>query len=146
MGKPDKRTCFNDQPIKDFFVQQVDIDFVLIFGSTALRRDTPLSDIDIAVCFKREDDVLRLGERQIDITCEMMRICKINQVDVVVLNWANPFLRYQVIKYGRLIYAKDVNVFYKFKAASLGRYQDIKPMYELYDRVAKINLRRGIDG
>jgi hypothetical protein len=67
-------------------------------------------------------------------------------VDVIVLNWANPFLRYQVIKYGRLIYAKDVKVFYKFKAASLGRYQDIKPMYELYDRVAEVNLRRGIHG
>jgi predicted nucleotidyltransferase len=144
--KVDKKIRFDEQPLKDFFIQQADIDFVLIFGSTALRRDTPLSDIDIAICFKREDDVLILGERQIDITCAMMRICKINRVDVVVLNCANPFLRYQVIKYGRLIYARDLRVFYKFKAASLGRYQDIRPMYELYDRVAEINLRRGVNG
>ena len=146
MGKPDKKIRFNEQQIKDFFMQQADIDFVLIFGSTALRRETPLSDMDIAVYFKKEDDVLRLGEQQIDITCAMMKICKINRVDVVVLNCANPFLRYQVIKYGRLIYARDLRVFYKFKAVSLGRYQDIKPMYELYDKVAEINLRRGMHG
>lgn len=146
MGKPGKKVRFNEQQIKDFFMQQADVDFVLIFGSTALRRETPLSDIDIAVYFKKEDDILRLGERQIDITCAIMRICKINRVDVVVLNRANPFLRYQVIKYGRLIHARDVKVFYKFKAASLGRYQDIKPMYELYDKVAEINLRRGMHG
>ena len=127
-------------------MQQSDIDFALIFGSAALGKETPLSDIDIAVYFRKEDNAMRLGERQIDITCAMMRICKINRVDVVVLNCANPFLRYQVIKYGRLIYARDVKIFYKFKAVSLGRYQDIKPMYELYYKVAEINLRRGMHG
>jgi hypothetical protein len=61
----------------------------------------------------------------------------------VILNLANPFLRFQVIKYGSLIYVKDEKVFYKFKADSLGRYQDIKPMYDLYDTVAENSLREG---
>ncbi len=135
-----------EQELKNYFVRQDDIEFALIFGSIASGRDTPLSDIDIAVYFKEGRGILELGERQIDIICAVMRICKINRVDVVVLNLANPFLRFQVIKYGRLIYAKDKKVVYKFKAASLGRYQDIKPMYELYNRVVEINLRRGMYG
>ena len=134
-----------EQELKSYFARQDDVEFALIFGSLASGRKTPLSDIDIAVYFK-EEDVLKLAERQIDITCAAMRICRINRVDVVVLNLANPFLRFQVIKYGRLIYAKDEKIFCKFKAGSLGKYQDIKPMYDLYDRTVEMSLRRGMHG
>jgi hypothetical protein len=131
----------NEQELKNYFAKQDDVEFALIFGSYTLGRINPLSDIDIAVYFRKDEDTLKLGDRQIDITCVVMRLCQINRVDVVVLNVANPFLRYQVIKYGRLIYVKDEKVFYKFKAQTLGIYQDIKPMYDLYDKVAQFNLR-----
>jgi predicted nucleotidyltransferase len=48
MRELNRQTCFNKGQIKDYFVQQDDIDFVLIFGSAALGRDTSLSDFDIA--------------------------------------------------------------------------------------------------
>ena len=144
MHRSNRKICFDEEQIKKYLAQQDDLNFALLFGSVAVGLDTPISDIDIAVCFKEEKDILKLGERQIDIICALMRICKHNRIDVVVLNLANPFLRFQVIKYGRLLYTEDMKVFYKFKAASLGKYQDIKQMYDLYDRAAKINLRRGI--
>lgn len=133
------------QKLRAFFASQPDIEFALIFGSVAAGRNNLLSDLDVAVYFSGEKDSLDLGERQIDIICALMRICKISRVDAVILNLADPFLSFQVIKYGRLVFAADERAFYKFKIFSLGRYQDIRSMYELYNRAAAINLRRGLD-
>lgn len=135
-----------EKKLRDYFAEQDDVEFAILFGSAASGRTTPMSDIDVGVFFKDGLEALNLGERQIDITCAVMKLYHLNQVDVVVLNLANPFLRFQVIKYGRLIYAKDEKEFYKFKATSLGRYQDIKPMYDLYEKKAENNLRRGLYG
>ena len=132
--------------LKNYFAQQDDVEFALIFGSVAQEKDSRISDIDVAVYFREGEDILKLGDRQIDIICAVMKLCKISRVDVVILNLANPFVKFQVIKYGRLLYARDEKVFYKFKAVSLGMYQDIKSMDDLYERIAQISLRRGMDG
>lgn len=141
-----KRNVLKEKKLREYFVRQDDVELAILFGSVAVNRTTPMSDIDIGVYFKDGEDKLKLGERQIDITCAIMKLYGVNRVDVVILNLANPFLRFQVVKYGRLIYARDEKEFYKFKAASLGRYQDIRPMYELYDRIAENRLRRGLNG
>ena len=138
------KSVLKEQELKKYFAEQKDIEFALIFGSFASGRINVMSDIDIAVYFRDEEDILKLGDRQIDITCAIMKFCKTNRADVVVLNLANPFLKFQVIKYGRLLYGKDEKVFYRFKAASFGMYQDIRPMYDLYERIARISLRRGM--
>jgi len=104
-----------------------------------------MSDIDIAVYFQGEKDALALGERQIDITCAVIRICKINRVDVIVLNKANPLLKFQALKYGRLIYSREEEMFYKFKTGALGQYQDMKPMRELYNKAVEVSLRKGLN-
>jgi predicted nucleotidyltransferase len=140
------KSIFKEQELKDYFTLQKDIAFVLLFGSFASGRVNSMSDIDIAVYFTDEKDALKLGDRQIEIICAVMSICKVNRVDVVILNCASPFLKFQVIKYGRMFYAQDEKVFYRFKAVSLGIYQDIKPMYALYEKMTEISLRRAIDG
>lgn len=132
-----------ERGLRDYLAQQRDVDFSLLFGSLASGRDNPLSDIDIGVYLKSGKDILELGQRQIELTCGVMRLCRLNNVDIVVLNIANPFLRFQILKYGRLLYAQDEKHFFKFKAASLARYQDIKPMYDLYNRIAAMSLREG---
>ena len=132
-----------DVELKNYFASQGDIEFALLFGSAASGRVSAISDIDVGVYFRGRKDKLEIGERQIEITCKIMQLYHINRVDVVVLNLANPFLCFQVVRYGRLLYAKDEKGFYKFKADSLGRYQDIKPMYDLYDSVTENSLRNG---
>lgn len=132
--------------LKKYFEQQDDIQCAILFGSVALGKTTSMSDIDIGVYFDIIKDKLNAGERQIDITCKIMSLYRINRVDVVVLNFANPFLRFQVVKTGRLIYAKDKKEFYKFKAISFGRYQEIKPLYEQYNRLTEERIRRNSNG
>jgi len=140
------RSNIEESKLKNYFIQQDDVKFVLLFGSTVSACTTPMSDLDIGVYIRDAEEIAKIGERQIDITCAIMKLYHISRVDVVVLNLANPFLRFQIVKYGRLIYAKDEKEFYKFKATSLAKYQDIKPMYDLYNRIAENNLRRGMHG
>lgn len=137
-----KTVNFNEQLLKEYFSLQADIEFVLLFGSFALGQVNPMSDIDVAMYFKGERKALELADRQIDITCALMRFCKINRVDAVVLNAVHPFLKFQAVKYGRLLYVKDEKVFYRFKADVFGEYQDIRPMYDLYDKITKNNLMK----
>ena len=64
---------FNEQLLKDYFSRQADIEFVLLFGSFASGRVSPMSDIDVALYFRGEKKALELADRQIDITCALMR-------------------------------------------------------------------------
>lgn len=137
-----QKVDFNEQFLKDYFSRQADIEFVLLFGSFASGHVSPMSDIDVALYFGGERKALELADRQIDITCALMRFCKISRVDAVVLNTAHPFLRFQAVKYGRLLYVKDEKMFYCFKANTLGEYQDIRPMYDLYDKMARNSLMK----
>ncbi|MCD5396379.1 MAG: nucleotidyltransferase domain-containing protein [Candidatus Pacebacteria bacterium] len=54
------------------------------------------------------------------------------EVDVVILNTASPFLRFVVIKEGKLIYEKDKSQRIDFELKSLNEYFDYKPILELY--------------
>jgi uncharacterized protein YutE (UPF0331/DUF86 family)/predicted nucleotidyltransferase len=120
----------------DYFKGHPDIRFALLYGSLAKGKANPLSDLDVAVFFQNGLTREHLGDRQIEITCDLMNRFRINRVDVTILNLASPFSRFQVIKYGQLLKCIDKNEFFLFKSRVLGEYQDIKPMYDLYARSA----------
>jgi len=58
-----------EKKLKDFLSKQTDIEFALIFGSYTTKKNTPLSDIDIAVYLKGAREKLELGERQMEASC-----------------------------------------------------------------------------
>lgn len=129
-----------------YLQSQPDIRFALLYGSTAKGKANPLSDLDIAIFFQKDLNQDQMGERQIEITCDLMSLFKINNVDVTILNLASPFLCFQVLKYGKLLKCVEKSEFFFFKSIAIGRYQDIKPMYDLYARAAIRNLQRGPNG
>jgi predicted nucleotidyltransferase len=140
------KTLFNKEHLINYFAKQKDIEFALLFGSSASGHTNALSDIDIAVYFKETSDSLTAGERQVELTCDIMKLYQINHVDIIVMNTANPFLLFQIVKNGVLLYVKDEKLFYYFKAMTLGNYQDIKPMYDMYENKSIEHLRNGIYG
>ncbi len=129
-----------------YFSSQPDILFAVLFGSQAQGKTTPLSDLDIAVLFTEPMEPLHMANRQLDIICALIDSCKINDVDIAILNGASPFLRFQVVKEGRLLYAADEKSYFHYKAQSFGLYQDIKPMYDLYFSKTAADLNRGLHG
>jgi len=90
-----------------------DIIVAYVFGSTAQEKEHAFSDIDVAILLK---------EPTIDKT---MRIHSLltkslgDKVDTLLLNFAPPYLKYQVIKNGIRALTKDEKARVTFEAKAL---------------------------
>ncbi|MEO8398319.1 MAG: nucleotidyltransferase domain-containing protein, partial [Ignavibacteriaceae bacterium] len=49
------------EAIKNHLLKNNEIEFAYLFGSYSIDKETPLSDIDIAVYFSKEIELLELG-------------------------------------------------------------------------------------
>jgi len=101
-----------------------------LFGSYARGLETPRSDVDIAVLLSE------VPERPLEYYMSLeLRLAEAfgRDVDLVFLNDAPPLLKYQVIKYGRLLFSRDERVRVMFEAKSLCEYLDFSRALKRYD-------------
>ncbi len=56
------------------------------------------------------------------------------EVDIIVLNIAPLFLKYVILREGKLIFEKDRNKRIAFELKSLNEYFDFKPVMEEYNK------------
>ncbi|NWF95219.1 MAG: nucleotidyltransferase domain-containing protein [Candidatus Thorarchaeota archaeon] len=119
------------------------IRFLLLFGSQASTTAGPLSDIDVAVyigrsVYKRDGPraALKLGVL-------LERGLKTEDVDVVVLNGANPAMRFNVIRACVPIVVQDEGEYEDFVVKVLSEYYDYLPFLEEQFRAARASLEEG---
>ncbi|WP_066637988.1 type VII toxin-antitoxin system MntA family adenylyltransferase antitoxin [Desulfolucanica intricata] len=107
-----------------------DIIAMYLFGSYAEGKQTPVSDIDLAVLLDRDFSSKLYFEKKLDILSTTTSILKTDEVDLVILNQAPPALAYRVLCKGKLLYEKPeakaqrVN----FQVRTCDRYFDYKPV------------------
>ncbi|MGF7396713.1 nucleotidyltransferase domain-containing protein [Thermoanaerobacterium thermosaccharolyticum] len=77
-----------------------------VFGSYAKGNNTKNSDLDIAVLFGNDYDYMD----KLNLIGDLISIFKRDDIDLVVLNSANPVLRHQIIKFGKLIFEESEDV------------------------------------
>jgi len=119
--------------LKYFFEKHEEIQFAIIFGSLAKGTANVMSDIDIAVMVDpRFDKVFPYGY-QAELTTELMQALKHNDVDVVILNDAPIPLKYQVLRYGKIIYIKDKQSRIQFQIDTINQYEDYKILYRVHE-------------
>ena len=130
------------EKLRGYFVQRDEIRLVYIFGSIAKGCANELSDIDIAV-FISEDSTKNYpyGYRAQIIT-DIMKILKTNSVDLVVLNRASPFLRFQVLRYGKLIFCRSKLERVRFQVRTFNEYNDTKRLVDFYFKENRKKLRQ----
>ena len=92
-----------------------------------------MSDIDIAIMFKKVPDFFELTDIQEQLSSYVRK-----EVDIVVLNTASPVLRMQVLKYGILI-KKETRIYIDFYVTTLNEYDDLK----YFRREIEENMLRG---
>lgn len=119
--------------LSHYFASRPEIRLGYLFGSHALGRANPMSDIDIAVLVdeKQGGGSYPYGYKA-RICTDLMKILKTNHVDVVLLNKASYFLRHRVISCGRPLYAREEIERVYFEADTMGRYPDIKRLLALH--------------
>lgn len=119
--------------LKLFFEQQKGIMAGYLFGSFAKGRSSRFSDMDIAVLVA--DDVA--PPTYVDLQSQYMvdlaeRLGR--EVDVIILNHAPPFLKFQVFRYGQRLFERDRERSRRFVAASIQEYFDFIPLKRIMEQ------------
>lgn len=97
-----------------------------LFGSQAKGTATKTSDVDVAILFSPNaiPDAMYVLDLQEDLAGRL----QVPHVDLVVMNRANPILKYQIYRYGVCVLEKNVKQMRSFRVRSLTEYADVKRM------------------
>jgi predicted nucleotidyltransferase len=113
MRKPAKQEIAN-------ICRKYRIEFLALFGSRASGEAKNESDIDLAVFFSR----LISAREELDFFYELVRLFETDQLDLVVLDRANPLLLKEVALYGVPLYERYKTAFDKFIMLAMAKYQE----------------------
>ena len=111
---------------------------ILQFGSTVSGRTHARSDVDIAVLLDRPDLSLR---DHAELLHELQGLMDDREVDLVILNRADPLLLKQVSDGCVRLYGSDREL-QRFRLLAFRRYQDHRPWLELERRYVERALER----
>lgn len=113
------KECINNKI--SILIEQFDIKLIYIFGSYAKGTNDKNSDLDIAIL---------LGEYtpfdKINLISELVRILGRDDIDVVILNNSNLILKFQVVKYGKIVYMVSEYEKVIFESKTMDEYMDME--------------------
>ena len=94
---------------------------VYLFGSIAKGSINKFSDVDVAILLDKKFAMPK--QYKLKIIDELIELLKTDAVDVVILNYASPSLKYEIIKHGILIVgSEDTRV--SFEESAIREYLD----------------------
>jgi hypothetical protein len=106
----------------DKLVADYNIKLIYIFGSYAKGENKENSDLDIAMYFESDMD----GVVKLAILDDLVGIFNREDIDLVILNNVDEVLKFQVIKYGKVIYTEDLVTKVMFEARVMSEYMDME--------------------
>jgi predicted nucleotidyltransferase len=117
------------------------VEIAYLFGSMAKNTENSMSDIDIALLFKKdytaEDDVFIRGELM-EMGIEFFKI----PVDIISLNKASLSLKYEVVKDGKILLESSPSGRVIFEALVLREYLDFKYYSDMYNKTILNSIRK----
>ncbi|HHW70829.1 MAG TPA: nucleotidyltransferase domain-containing protein [Clostridiales bacterium] len=114
----------------DKLVSDYEIKLIYIFGSYAKGENRADSDLDIAMYFDSEVD----GFIKLDILDELVGIFNREDIDLVILNNVDEVLKFQVIKYGKVVYMEDLVTKVTFESRVMREYMDMEYFREVRNK------------
>jgi predicted nucleotidyltransferase len=117
---------------------EVGVRLIVLFGSVARGRASPMSDVDIGVVGAGFWGSLRIG-------ADLAGLCE-REPHVVELDTASELLCYEIARDGVLLLEREPDDWAKFRAESIVRYLDFKPTLDLCVAGARrllLEARRG---
>jgi uncharacterized protein len=128
--------------IVNYMVKEKGILCVYLFGSAASGKENRFSDIDIAVLFDDNVDRQSYCEHALSVMDGLSAALDKN-VDIVVLNTANSFLKFRIIKSGVRLYERPDRGSRSFEARSVVEYFDFSPIREMLEKALVSNIKGG---
>lgn len=119
-----------EKKLKKFFQNKKEFLFGYLFGSQAYQNTVKESDVDVAL-FLDEKKCSDFSAEKLKLLPQISRFLK-KEADVLILNSAPPFLKYVVIKEGKLIFERSQGKRIDFELKTLQEYFDFQPVLEMY--------------
>jgi len=135
ISKEKKAELFSS--IRIYFKNRPEVIASFIFGSYSTDDATILSDLDVGILLKIDIVKDRYSELLLDISSDLVRLLKMDNIDLVILNRANPVLKYEIATKGIAIFEREKAVVDNFKIKSLKYYMDTKIFRKLYQKSIK---------
>jgi predicted nucleotidyltransferase len=114
--------------IQEYVSNETPIDLLLLYGSRAEERETPLSDIDFAYYSSSPLSF----DKEADILFELGRIVGTHEVDLSAMGTLPLKSRYLILYEGKLIYCRDKILYYDLKEEMTNLYLDFKYYDDIY--------------
>jgi len=132
-----KMKNLNKEKITKILKSDQNIKLAYIFGSFAKGENRFGSDLDIAVFFEQEPDLLGIG--QLVVRLEETYDYKVDLVSLNNLFDINPKLAYSIVRDGILLFCNDYKFLSDYKKNTYLKYLDFKPVIDLF--TLKLNKR-----
>lgn len=112
-----------EETLKNFFKKGRGVVALYLFGSHAKKSKRVPEDIDVAVLYERTStpDPRQILEMQESLSGLLKK-----DVDLVVMNRANPILKHQIFGEGKLLLNNNPSLLNEFFSRSLSEYDEIK--------------------
>jgi len=120
--------------------KKYDLDLILLFGSQ-LRKKKYLhqeSDFDIAYLNRKD---LNLAD-EAKLICDLMPIFKSERIDLVNLKRATPLLMKQIFENHKVLFCRNLKIYYQYKIYAERRYVEAKPLFQLTEELIKSFLKK----
>lgn len=104
----------------DKLITDYNVKLIYVFGSYAKGTNIENSDLDIALYLEGEAD----GFIKLDILYDLVGILNRDDIDLVILNNVDEVLKFQIIKYGKIIYMEDLYSKVIFESRVMAEYMD----------------------
>lgn len=119
-----------------------DLQLLILFGSYGGENFTKNSDIDLAV---RVSHLKSLKENQLQILNQLSLLFEHHPVDLVLLNHADPLIKFKVASEGKLLYQSEENLFENFQVKAAAEHNDALKFYQLDKKFIENFLERSKD-
>ncbi len=124
--------------LREALFQEKDIVFAYLFGSYGKGKPHRQSDVDVAVYLKAGVDFF---ERRFELINLISSITKHNEVDVVILNTAKPFMVQSVLRTGILLFSKDETQRLPFIVKNVKQYLDLNYLLKKHWEAQKKRIK-----
>ena len=117
------------------------VELAYLFGSHAKRTRRKARDVDIAVLLTRKISSQTKLRFLNDLSTDLKKIANA-EIDIAILNDASPFLKHQVLKYGKRIFARSEKSDSHFRYAAISEYLSVKSLHDFF--IKQMYRRHGV--
>ena len=106
------------------------ISAVILFGSLATNKETPLSDVDLAILYHKNLSLNELNQLHLQVLGKITDLLQSDDIDVINLNTAPLSMQYGAIKQSKILLLNNREEYIDYWEQTVKYYLDFKPLLD----------------